>query len=357
MTRELLRRRAHRVPATCLALATTVALMAGCSTSPSAVSSAASPGAPTPPAFDPSGLAKLDDASRALLALLEPGEWARAYVDPLDLPRAVIVARAAGFTVPDPLGPADALNVIGPAEAIVRLAADPSVRLVTLDEDNRASRTVAAPLRADAVLPIPGAPYRTQPLPLAPSADLGAGRSAPLLAGLGRSIVTIDGRPFQRMETTLGCEPHEPRPVVCRLVVTGWRTAANGFATTDEWSATEAEARGVAPTVEAQTLAAIPRWLAREAERVARSDPTAAARIARYTLINAFTWAPGPPLEIAVYYIRPCAMTGRANGPLTASVGIISLDLADTGTCYDWLSVRVDMTTRQVLAIDEHAGP
>ena len=98
----------------------------------------------------------------------------------------MIVARAAGFTVADPGGPADALHLTGPVEAIVRLAADPSIRLVTLDEDQRATRAVAMPLPADAVLPVPGPPYRAQPLPIIPGVDLDAGRAArssPVLHG------------------------------------------------------------------------------------------------------------------------------------------------------------------------------
>jgi hypothetical protein len=300
--------------------------------------------------FDPAGLAKLDAPSRGLLAVLDPGEWSQAYVDPTDLQRAVIAARAAGFTVPDPGGPTDALHLTGPVEAIVRLAADPSIRLVTLEEDQRASRTVAPPLPADAVLPVPGQAYRGQPLPVVP-ADLEPARAAPLLAGLGRSIVTIDGRPFVRIEAGLGCEP-PTEPVLCHLAITGWRTAANGFATSDEWSATELQRGGPQPVVESVMLGAIPRPFAREAERVARADDAAAPRIADYTSIGTFSWAPGPPLEIAVNYVRPCRTTSRAGTRLTASVGL-TVNLTDTSTCIDVLSVRVDMTTRKVVAIQE----
>jgi hypothetical protein len=317
------------------------------------VGDSASP--PSAPAFDPAGLAKLDEPSRELLAVLEPGEWGQAYVDPIDLDRAVVVARAAGFKVADPGGPADALHLTGPVEAIIRLAADPSVRLVTLDENQRASRTVAMPLPAEAPLPVPRQPYRGQALPMVAGIDLEPARAAPLLAALGRSIVTIDGGPFLRLVGNTSCEP-PTEPVLCNATITGWRTAANGFATTDDWSATEVKAGGPDHVVKPLTLAAIPRPFTREAERIARADNAASARIAAYTSISMFTWAPGPPLQISVIYVRPCQVTGQAGSRLTASVEF-RVDLADTGSRLDVLSVRVDVAARRVVAIDEKDRP
>ena len=145
------------------------------------------------------------------------------------------------------------------------------------------------------------------------------------------------------MEVGVGCEP-PTEPLLCHLGLTGWRTVANGFATFDEWSATELKRGGPDPIVKPVTPGAMPRPLAREAERVARADNAAAARIAAYTSISAFTWAPGPPLQISVVYVRPCQITGQAESRLTASIGF-RIDLADTGSCLDVLAVRVDMAT------------
>jgi hypothetical protein len=91
------------------------------------------------------------------------------------------------------------------------------------------------------------------------------------------------------------------------------------------------------------TYSGVPRWLAREAERIARSDPATAAVIATYAWIGSSEWDPAAPGVISLLYGRSCdaqvfrlALAGR---------GV----LAGTGECFDYLKLRVDVDGKLVV--------
>jgi hypothetical protein len=294
----------------------------------------------------PLGVAKLDPPSGALVKELGPGEWTRAELSVTAEAPVRRLATEAGLQVAPGFEGAGVIVVLGPLPAILRVASDAAVVGVVLREDDRALRPVAAPLPANTVLPVPALPYVGRALVIPPEQGAGAipaGRRAALMAALEGEITTIDGAPYSRLQSSESCEP---KPVTCRLSVTGQRENASLLAQADVWDAhLVLTPTGVQTTVIAMSASALPRWLAREAERIARSDGPTAVLIGRYATLSTFRWASGGNLVISIEYTRtgPCKPRG--------GIGLGPRE------CTDALTVAVDPAARTVVDVDEALSP
>jgi hypothetical protein len=332
-----------------VAVAAAVALAAaGCGTAASPALSSAPPSVealPTVEPVPPAVLAKLPAESRALLEQLDGAEWARADLTvTADAPVRRLATEAGLRVMPGiDTGQVLVMSVLGPARAILRVAADAAVEGVVMHEDERAQRVVAPPLPPNTVLPVPGQPYVGRALVIPPeqrAGDIPAGRRAALMAALEKEVTTIDGEPYLDLQSSESCEP---APAMCRLAVIGQRQNANLLAQADSWEAHLLVApTGVQTWVVDMGASSLPRWLAREAERIARTDPATAAVIAGYTTISTFRWASGGNLVIFVEYsrTRPCQAGG-------GGIGLGPLE------CTDVLTVAVDPVAGTVVDVDE----
>ena len=299
--------------------------------------------APAPSATDASPdpvLAKLDDASRELLGVIEPGELVQATiqtVDPVDLVAQAQRRHGRG----EVLAP-DAAFILAERDAIVALLRDPGVNGANLEEVFDADRLIASE-RPVVVIPTPGSPYAGRPLPDGPGlAELPDERRAPLLAALGNAIVTIDGQPYREMALSAVCQPD---PEMCWVSATG-RIGATGDVF-DGWTVESHANRGWLPILNrsGSQLGAIPRPLARAAEWIARMDRPTAKQIASYTSIASIRWEPLAPGVIDIVYQAQCTLA-RLVGPPGTKV-------AEDGVCIDALRVRVDVATGRVLETAE----
>jgi hypothetical protein len=307
--------------------------------------------APDLGALDPGGVARLDPASRDLVGILDPGEWVngslltREPAEVADLARTMALAPMVGDVVDGP-GEQGDVNLLGPHEAIIRLAAHPSVTSLFLAEDLRVLRAVAPPRPAGEAMPNPGQPYLGLPLPIRPDAfAVPPEWRAAILTSLAETVRTIDGRPYETVSFDWTCE--DSGPMTCYGDFTGVAGGSGGRS--DGWSFHAAEADGWAVVLEPgqPRLNGVPRSLGREAERIARSDPASAAAIADYAWVWGFTWNPASPGLVQVSYARQCE-TGSAARTASLSMGPI----AATGQCRDMLVITVDIPTGQVLGRD-----
>jgi hypothetical protein len=302
--------------------------------------------------FDPLGVAKLDPKSRQLSGLLDAGESVGgSFVtrDPsliLDLGRSLGLDPQGADEIEQPqLGPGEQAQVylFGLTQPMIRLAAHPAVMSATLAEDFRALRPVAQPRAAGEPIPIliPGRPYVAVPLPMDPmSPEIPPDRRAPILASLGQLVETIDGRPYASVSIDADCVDV---PVSgCTISFAG--LPAGSSDQWDTWSGAATKAAGWTVAFEpgqAPQLAGVPRWLTREAERIARSDAATATLIGQYEEIRDVTWDPAAAGQIRIRYWRMCALGSL---PRTAW-------LADHGVpCLDLLDVTVDVSTARVVS-------
>lgn len=304
--------------------------------------------APALAALDPAGVARLDPASRDLIGILDPGEWVNGSLltrEPAvvaELAQTMGLAPMVGDVVVGP-GEQGDVNLLGPHEAMVRLAAHPSVTSLLLAEDLRVLRVVAPPRPAGEALPNPGQPYLGLPLPIRPDAfPVPPEWRAAMLTSLAGTVQTIDGRPYESVTFDGTCE--DSGPMTCYGDLTGVVGGSGGRS--DGWSFHAAEADGWAVVLEPgqPRLNGVPRWLGREAERIARSDPASAAAIADYAWVWGFTWNPASPGLVQVRYARQCE-TGSAARTASLAMGPI----AATGECRDMLVITVDIPTGQVV--------
>jgi hypothetical protein len=301
--------------------------------------------------LDPVGVAKLDPKSRALVGLLDAGESVGGSFmtrDPsliLDLGRSLGLDARDGVEVEQPqLGPGEQAQVyiFGPSHPITRLAAHPAVVSTTLSEDFRALRPVASPRPAGDTIPIliPGRPYLVVPVPMDPmSPEIPADRRAPILASLGQLVETIDGRPYTNV--SIGSDCDDVAQISCTINLEG--LAPGSVDQWDWWSGAATKAAGWSVALEPgqPNLAGVPRWLAREAERIARNDPATAAEIGQYEEIRDFVWDRAAPGVIRIRYWRICQFGSQ---PQIAS-------LADHGVpCLDYLDVTVDVPAARVIS-------
>jgi hypothetical protein len=299
------------------------------------------------------GLAKLDDPSRALLRQLDAGEWVTALLTVKDSASVRRLARQRGLGVDRGIDPRPDISVLGPPAAILDVAANPAVIVITLAEDDRALRPVAAVRPNAPALPQPGRPYigRRLDVPQRRNGEIvPPERRQPLIAALAQAIVTIDGLPLRFMDASEGCDPPTQQ---CFVSIDGRREDVNLIASHDGWFVESSPEHGFRPVVTMDTTAAMPRWLERDAERIARSsNGDAPARIAAYARISAFRWT-ADPLRVDVFYSRPCAESGSA---LLVRARASDVQLADTGTCDDILDVTVDPASGTVTNVVQFTG-
>ena len=304
-----------------------------------------SDGADSGPRFDPKALAKLSPGMREIALALEPGELVDSVLETTNSRLIVALARGHGL-VPVASDPGvEIVEVTGPIEQILALVGHPSVSGASLNEIVRAMRPIAAPIADDTTLPMPGRPYVAGvPLNFEASAlGIARDRREPMLASLAKAIVTIDGQPYQGFEIAAWCHT-EAGQERCGFEALGAVTRSGGRS--DVWRVTATAASGwsaIGGPEDRPTFSGVPRWLSREAERIARSDPVTAAAIATYEWIGGSEWDPAAPGVISVLYGRSCdarvfrlAFAGR--GPL-----------AETGDCFDYLTLRVDVGRKLVV--------
>ncbi|HEV8546725.1 MAG TPA: hypothetical protein VGQ64_10565 [Candidatus Limnocylindrales bacterium] len=316
--------------------------------SPAPTVAVATETAPALAALDPAGVARLDPGSRDLAGILDPGEWVSGSFltqDPAvvaDLARTMGLAPMIGDVVVGP-GEQGDVNVLGPHEAIVQLAAHPSVTSLFLAEDLRVLRAVSPPRPVGEAMPSPGEPYLGLPLPIRPDAfAVPPEWRAAMLTSLAGTVQTIDGRPYETVSFDGTCE--DSGPMTCYGDLTGVVGGSGGRS--DGWSFHAAEADGWAVVLEPgqPRLNGVPRWLGREAERLARSDPASAAALADYAWVWGFTWNPASLGLVQVSYARPCE-SGSTSRTASLAIGPI----AATGQCRDMLVITVDVPAGQVV--------
>ena len=92
-------------------------------------------------------------------------------------------------------------------------------------------------------------------------------------------------------------------------------------------------------------LHGVPRWMVREAERIARTDPDAAAAIVDFDVFGQAQWDPSEPGVVILRYPNGCGCCGDA-GAVAAAAGPIAED-----PCVPDLLVVVNVDTARVLAV------
>jgi hypothetical protein len=292
-------------------------------------------------------LGKLDRNSRPVAEALLSNDLVSATYVTGDARRAALVvdrARALGLEATVEDEERRTVRVSGTRSTTLVLAGLPVVNLVFLEENDRVDRPLAAPLPRPLVVPQPGTPYRILGLPADGGglSDLG-NRRATILAGLADVVVTIDGQPYADVEWAHACDPGE-----CSVALAG--RPAGGVAR-DQWAVHGSEPGGWigrALPDDPPVLLGVPRWLTREAERIARTDPAAEAAIAAFDWIGETTWDPAAPGVITLYYLSACGCCGLLDDPLAAQVAEAD---PDPGACAPGLQVSVDVGAGRVVAI------
>jgi hypothetical protein len=291
------------------------------------------------------GFAKLQLDSRPMALAIEPDEVAYGHVVSVDSARADVVAdraRALGLrpVVSDEEPPSVSFRAT--RSTILEIAALREVANAWIEEDVAANRGISHPLPAGTQFPVPGMPYAETGLAVdASELAIRGDRLRGLLGPIAAAVVTIDGRPYADARVEGSCD--ETR---CDLSLFGFPDLAAGH--TDVWRVQSSEATAwlgaPIPGDAGPEFHGVPRWLVREAERIARTDPAAAAAIARYELILDATWSPAMPGVISLFYSTPCGLGGDVSGPLGGQ-------LADTGECIDQLMVVVDVPGGRVIEL------
>lgn len=299
-----------------------------------------------PVVFDPrlsppevNALTKIDVESRWLAVVLEPDEIVTASYFVADTARATVVADRAADAGLDAqvIGDLDAeVRVTGPRRLLLEIASLAVVSRFYLEEDHRADRPLAAPLDRPLVVPQPGLPYLGTGVPVGQRdlEDLGA-RGAAMVAALEGVVVTIDGRPYAETHVTGSCAGQ-----ACVVTLYG-RT--HGSPSEDVWSIQGSPSAGLNARIDAADppmLHSIPRWLVREAERIARSDPDVMAEIAMGDLFGEASWDPNAAGLIALHYVAGCGCCGSVNDRLAGHLADHNGGPAD---CGGELTVIVDV--------------
>jgi hypothetical protein len=295
--------------------------------------------------LDPKALAKLNPGMRDIALALEPGESVESVLETTNSRLIVALARGHGLAPVASDPGVELVEVTGPIEQILALVGHPSVSAASLNEVVLATRPIAAPLADGTVLPMPGRPYVAGvPLNVEPSAlGIARERREPMLASLAKAIVTIDGQPYQRFEIAAWCHT-EAGQERCGFEALGAVSRSGGRS--DVWRVTATAASGwsaIGGLEDHPTYSGVPRWLSREAERIARSDPATAAAIATYAWIGGSEWDPDAPGVISLLYGRSC--DAHVFRLAFAGTGV----LAGTGECFDYLTLRVDVGRKLVV--------
>ena len=329
-----------------------VVAIAGVAVIAGTLASVAPPGRVGPPdgadsgaRLDANALAKLTPGMRDVALALEPGESVESVLETTNSRLIVALARGHGLAPVASDPGVELVEVTGPIEQILALVGHPSVSGASLNEVVLAMRPIAAPLADDTTLPMPGRPYVAGvPLNVEPSTlGIARDRREPMLASLAKAIVTIDGQPYQGFEIAGWCHT-EAGQERCGFEALGDVTRSGGRS--DVWRVTATAASGwsaIDGPDDRPTYSGVPRWLSREAERIARSDPATAAVIATYAWIGGSEWDPAAPGVISLLYGRSCdAYVFRL---AFAGSGV----LAETGDCFDYLTLRVDVSRKLVV--------
>jgi hypothetical protein len=300
--------------------------------------SPALPADPPRPAV-PAGLDEkwLDAESRDLVPLIEAGEQVEAEIQTGN--EEAIVAEAVRRGGRGEVRGPGSVSVTADLSTVLALVARDDVGFAAIREDLRAMRVVSPRRPTLDAVPRPGSPYDDAPVPVdTVSGDVPPGRLVPLLRGLGRAIVTFDGRPYLTLSVQGTCASE-----TCNLSATG-RIAGSGDVF-DGWSLQGGVATGWQPVAgtEDRELNAIPRRFVRAAEWFARADERATARIAQYSSISEVRWEPATPGLVSIRYERGCA----------GAVGLPDTRRAATGVCLDFMVVVVDLTSGQVVSVTE----
>jgi hypothetical protein len=298
----------------------------------------------------PRAFFKLDGPSRELAESLSPGEVVTASFFARDDEQVAEItrrARKAGLKVEPTGGEKPQVTVTGAHEAILELATLAIVGAGRLQEDIRAMRLIAAPIEPGWSMPVPGLPYADAGLTLDPGRmPVPPDRRAALLAALAGLVETIDGQPYADLAVDGACSGE---PVTdCWVYLDG--AGVKGSERTDRWPIHASVATGwfaVFDRGDPPTFRAVPRWLGREAERIARADQPALERIRAYAWIDYIAWNPTVPGVIEIGYGRTC-------GGGLGSAHMASLDhgpVAEDGTCEEFLTITVDLAGGRVVGI------
>jgi hypothetical protein len=307
---------------------------------------AASPTSTPPPA----SFSKLDGPSRELAEDLGPGEKVTAALlvrDDEAVATLASDAREAGLTVEPAGGERSQVTVTGPHEDVLALTSLPIVGSARLTEDLSALRVLAAPLEPGRPFPVSGRPY-VEGLPIDPmSIPIPADRLAGMLGTLAEQVVTIDGQPYPDLLVDGNCNGE---PVISECYIDFEGATVRGGDRRDRWPIHSSVRTGWFPAVDPAnppTLRAVPRWLAREAERIARTDEATLEQIRHYTWVADFGWIPADAKLIEVRYLRTCPgglgqiqVASLAGGPV-----------ADHGVCVESVTVTVDVVTKRVVPL------
>ena len=326
-----------------IALVAGVGLASLVSVPPSAPSTGI-PGAGLTSAEQP-GLAKVDVDSRRLAMALAPNELVTAHFQTGNDVRAErVVGRARDLGL-DPVIEDDerpSVRVLGPRVGVLTIASMTEVNRVWLDEDLRALRPVAAAIGRPIALTSPGQPYLALGIPAPGSRsleDLGPHRDR-MLASLGGVVVTFDGRPYEHIDLEGSCGTTD-----CILKLGG--QVADG-SDGDYWSVTASAATawiGEVRPDDLPVLAGLPRWLVREAERIARADPKALAAIRNFDSMGSSFWNPDRPGVVELRYLSACGCCG------TRGVMLAAFPVADQAACVPELRVAIDVLGARVLEV------
>jgi hypothetical protein len=319
--------------------------------SPSVAPSPVAPGADLT-AAEQAVLGKLDADSRRLAIALEPEESVQATFVAGNEQRAELVAdqaRTLGLVPSTTDMDRPTVAVTGPRRTVLSLAAMTAVASVTLEEDRRSDRPVAAAIPPPVSVPQPGAPYAGSGLPLdqLDFRHLGA-HKATIVAGLPDLVLSIDGQPYASHELEGGCDPTS-----CFASLIGHQAGSTAYG--DRWTVRGSAATGwfgVPDPGDPPLLTGVPRWLVREAERVARADPGVVAALAGFDTIGDATWSPSAPGIIRLSYFAACGCCGF-NGDIAGRVAMAEIAEADPGpgACAPTLIVTVDVGAGRVVGM------
>jgi len=291
------------------------------------------------------GLAKVDVDSKRLAVALAPNELVTAHFQTGNDVRAGRVVRRAREVGLDPVIEDDerpSVRVVGPRLGLLTIAAMNEVNGVWLEEDLRALRPVAAAIGRPIALTPPGQPYLALGIPAPGSRsleDLGPHRDR-MLASLGSVVVTFDGRPYETVDLEGSCGKTD-----CILKLRG---QVAGGSDGDYWSVTGSAATawiGEVRPDDLPVLAGLPRWLVREAERIARADAKASAAIRKFDTMGSTFWNPDRSGVVELRYLSACGCCG------TRGIVLAAFPVADQAACVPELRVAVDVVGARVLEV------
>ena len=287
----------------------------------------------------------LDPASLELVSVMRPDNWALVGIETTWVDDLRTSATTAGLTVE--VADRTTMTIEGPIDPILTLLRSAPVTTVWVSDPIEAMRPIPE-VRPVVDLPAAGRPYEGSGFA---AGDLGAvtipsPQREPMLRSLAAAIVTIDGQPYARLQIEGGCHGEPDVGLSCDANAVGFAFAA-GQHEDSLAIAGNAKAGFLAVPLRGSVMrTSVPRPIVRDAEWIARHDEATLAKIRTYQAFGWSAWDPAWRGRITLAYQRPCraaAAPGRA--------------LADTGDCFDTLTVVVDLASATVIATEEWTGP